>query len=72
MASLRAHDEVEPATFARLRAAVQPQHTLHDVIIWMAAEGGRPQIEHVVEQDEFTNDVVIRESEGVVLVYDCT
>lgn len=72
MPDLRAHGSVGPTVLARLAPLVRAQHTLADVVAWMAAAGGRPSIVHVVEQDEYTQDVVIRESEGVFLVYDCT
>ncbi|MEM7154695.1 MAG: hypothetical protein AAF799_17735 [Myxococcota bacterium] len=72
MLELRVHEKVEPTTEARLSGVVAHQHTLRDVVAWMAAAGGTPSIVTIIEQDEFTSDVVVRESDGVFLVYDCT
>ncbi len=56
---------------AQLEEAVQQQGTLSDVVRWMARVGGM-ELLLVVEQDEFTNDVVLQWCDGLYLIYDCT
>ncbi len=55
-----------------LAAQVVHQHTLHDVIAWMTTARPTPSIVAVIDQDEFTNDVVVRLSPERFLVYDST
>ena len=38
----------------------------------MARQSPPAALVRLVEQDEFTSDVVIRTADGIVLVYDCT
>lgn len=56
---------------AELERALAEHATLSDVVRWMAEVGG-VELVSIVEQDEFTNDVVLRWSDGLYLVYDCT
>jgi hypothetical protein len=44
---------------------------LHEVVAWMATHEPHPELIRIVEQDEFTLDVVLR-LEDVWLVYDCS
>jgi hypothetical protein len=44
---------------------------LHEVVAWMATHEPHPVLVRIVEQDEFTLDVVLR-LEDVWLVYDCS
>ncbi len=62
---------ISPALRTELEEALEEQGTLSDVIAWMARVGGM-EIVVVVEQDEFSNDVVLRWQEGLFLVYGCT
>ncbi len=55
----------------QLAQAVQQQATLSDVVAWMAQVGGM-ELLSIVEQDEFTSDVVLRWRADLFLVYDCT
>lgn len=56
-------------------ATVSDQEMLYEVVRWMATqtdtEGEGPELVEIVDQDEFTNDVVIA-CEDVWLVYDCS
>jgi len=54
-----------------LRLIVENQHMLHEVVAWMATGRPAPQLLKVVEQDEYTNDVVLT-LDDLWLVYDCS
>ncbi|NUP13969.1 MAG: hypothetical protein HOW73_48665 [Polyangiaceae bacterium] len=60
-------DEVE-----RIRSFVEPQGTLHDVVVAGLASTPERIVCKVVVQDEYTHDVVVRWSQGIYLVYDTT
>ncbi|MCA9712393.1 MAG: hypothetical protein KDK70_41540 [Myxococcales bacterium] len=60
-----------PAVRAELEACVADQATLADVVRWMGRAGDM-ELLAAVDQDEFTNDVVLRWRTGWFLVYDCT
>lgn len=61
-----------PGDRADLESALREQQLLADVVGWMArAEDGELELEAVHDQDEFTNDVVLRWGDRY-LVYDCT
>lgn len=53
-----------------LRTAVQHQNTLQSAVRWAFAEGYR--LVDVVDQDEFTRDVIFEMRPGLYLVYDAT
>jgi hypothetical protein len=71
-APLTDHAGLDDPEFARLQSVVSRQGMLHDVIAWFAVTAPTPTLISVVDQDEFTNDVVVRVRDGVYLVYDCT
>jgi len=54
-----------------LRAIAAGQCLLQHVVAWMGVCDPTPDIVKIVEQDEFTNDVVIAVSDAW-LVYDCS
>ena len=57
---------------APLRAITARQSMLHEVVAWMGIARPTPELISVTDQDEFTNDLVVRLNEGLYLVYDCT
>lgn len=60
------------STRAKTLAAVAArQHMLHEVVSWMGALSPTPELVTVIDQDEFTNDVVLR-LEDCWLSYDST
>ena len=56
---------------ATLRAITERQHMLHEVVGWMAASKPTPDLVKIVDQDEFTNDVVLALPD-CWLAYDCS
>jgi hypothetical protein len=60
------------ATLTAIRAFVEPQRTLHDVVV--AGLASRPErgVRAVIVQDEYTHDVVVRWDDDTYLVYDTT
>ncbi len=44
---------------------------LHEVVAWMATQKPAPRLAKVIDQDEFTNDVVL-ELDDLWLSYDCS
>lgn len=66
---LRGCDVPDPAA---LRAFLDGQSSLHDVVVAALARNPPLLIADVVVQDEYTHDVVLPWAEGVWLVYDTT
>lgn len=60
------------ATLAAIRAFVDPQRTLHDVVVAGLADRPERPVRAVVVQDEYTHDVVVRWDDETYLVYDTT
>ena len=71
MAKFEDRAALSPTRVAALSELTAPQHMLHEVVAWMATHEPHPEIIRIVEQDEFTLDVVLR-LEDVWLVYDCS
>ena len=67
---------LSPQTIAEIEAQLSDQENLKDVMTWaLSSPTGTfiPQVvADVIVQDEFTHDVVVPWSEGLVLVYDTT
>ena len=57
---------------AAIRAFVEPQRTLHDVVTAGLASRPERSVRAVVVQDEYTHDVVVRWDDDTYLVYDTT
>lgn len=60
------------ATLAAIRAFVEPQRTLHDVVVAGLASPPERGVRAVIVQDEYTHDVVVRWDDDTYLVYDTT
>jgi hypothetical protein len=71
MASFEDLARLDPSRAATLAEAVAAQHMLHEVVAWMATQGPDTELARIVDQDEFTNDVIVRLAD-VWLVYDCS
>lgn len=71
MAALEDLADLSPTRAGVLAEIVDQQHMLHEVVAWMATQSPSPEIEQIVEQDEFTLDVILR-LDDVWLVYDCS
>jgi hypothetical protein len=56
---------------AALAELTAPHHMLHQVVAWMAGHEPTPELARIVEQDEFSLDVVVSLGD-VWLVYDCS
>ena len=61
---------LSPAALRDLRSAVAKQNTLQSAVRWAFAAGY--QLVDVVDQDEFTRDVVFQAGPQHFLVYDAT
>ncbi len=59
-----------PEAMTALRKAVEAQNTLQTAVRWALAEGFR--LLDVIDQDEFTRDVVFEMEPEQYLVYDAT
>ena len=57
---------------ASITALFAAQRTMEDVVRWGLAQKPIRLVEHVLVQDEYTHDVVLRHASGVYLVYDTT
>ena len=61
---------------AQIEAAVSSQHNLKDMMAWALSHVGTvffpSVVSEVIVQDEFTHDVIVPRSDGLVLVYDKT
>jgi len=62
---------LSPERVGALAELTKEQHMLNEVVAWMATHQPRPEIIRIVEQDEFTLDVILR-LDDVWLVYDCS
>jgi hypothetical protein len=71
MASFEDRAELSATRVGELAELVKHQHMLHEVVAWTATHQPQPEIIRIVEQDEFTLDVVLR-LDDVWLVYDCS
>ncbi len=64
--------DLPTADRARIAALFRRQKTLEDVVRWGLAQKPVRLVERVVIQDEYTHDVVVRDTSGAYLVYDST
>ena len=71
MATFEDRAKLAPQRAAALSSILAHQHMLHEVVAWMGAQKPTPELVKVVDQDEFTNDLVLRLPD-VWLAYDCT
>lgn len=71
MASFEDLAALEPVRATELAAIVADQHMLHEVVAWMGRHQPTPDLVAIVDQDEFTNDVILA-LDSVWLVYDCS
>lgn len=71
MASFEDRARLSASRAGELAKLVGTQGMLHEVVAWMATCQPQPEIVRIVEQDEFTLDVVLR-LEDLWLVYDCS
>ena len=71
MASFEDFAGIGPEQAASLAAIVAEQSMLYEVVAWMGRHQPTPELVEIVDQDEFTNDVVIALDE-LWLVYDCS
>ena len=60
------------ARAAELASAIADHQMLHEVVAWMARVEPQPEIVRIVEQDEYSLDVVLRLEDDIWLVYDCS
>ncbi len=74
MSGLQLDDRVglDGATRTAIEAVVGGHATLQQVARWAFTSDPPREIVDVVTQDEFTNDVIVRWDDTLVLVYDCT
>jgi hypothetical protein len=63
---------VDRDVLAAVAETVAGHTSLAAVVAWTAAPRVPRKIEHILGQDEFTNDVVVAWGGGVYLVYDTT
>ena len=70
------HGRVAADVVAEIETAVSKQQNLRDMMSWALAQPVGTFISQVVSevivQDEFTHDVIVPRSDGLVLVYDTT
>jgi hypothetical protein len=72
------HVAVEPAgevpdrELARFRIALRDLRTLGPVLEWLRAQEPPRVVREIVNQDEYTHDVIVPWSERLVLVFDAT
>lgn len=71
MATFEDRAALPPARADALAELTAQQHMLHEVVAWMATHEPHPELIRIVEQDEFTLDVVLR-LDDMWLVYDCS
>jgi hypothetical protein len=69
---IEAVGEVDPGVLAELEGFVGSQRTLEDVTRWALFARPPKLIVSVIEQYEFTSDMVVRYAERAYLVYDST
>lgn len=62
--------QVDPSRLEALEQSIASHRLTEHVMRGLTALGG--ELEDVVEQDEFTIDLVVRLSDGLFLVYDTT
>ena len=74
MATFEDRAGLAPDRAAALARAVADHGMLHEVVTWMASVEPAPEIVRIVEQDEYSLDVVllVRGDRDVWLVYDCS
>jgi hypothetical protein len=70
MLSVEDRAGLSPADLRELRWAVRQQNTLQSAVQWAFAEGYT--LVDVIDQDEFTRDIVFRCGPQRYLVYDAT
>ena len=71
-----AHGHIEAAVREQIETQISKQQNLKDMMAWaLSLQRGTflPNVvSEVIVQDEFTHDVVVPRSDGLVLVYDTT
>jgi hypothetical protein len=74
--SVVTHGSIEAALLEQIEVQLSKQQNLKDMMAWALSQPNGtflPQIvSNVIVQDEFTHDVIVPRSDGVVLVYDTT
>jgi hypothetical protein len=74
--SVAKHGRIETAVLEQIEAQVSNQQNLKDMMTWALSSATGTFLPHVVSevivQDEFTHDVIVPRSDGLVLVYDTT
>lgn len=70
------HGRITDEVKARIQAEVSGQQNLKDMMAWALTQGSgvflSGVVSEVIVQDEFTHDVIVPRSDGLVLVYDTT
>jgi hypothetical protein len=70
------HGTITAEVKARIQAEVSSQQNLKDMMAWALSQGSSVflpgVVSEVIVQDEFTHDVIVPRSDGLVLVYDTT
>ena len=70
------HGKITAEVKARIQAEVSSQQNLKDMMAWALPQGSSVflpgVVSEVIVQDEFTHDVIVPRSDGLVLVYDTT
>ena len=70
------HGRITAEVKARIEAEVSGQQNLKDMITWALSQGSSVflpgVVSEVIVQDEYTHDVIVPRSDGLVLVYDTT
>ncbi len=70
------HGTITTAAKERIEAEVSGQQNLKDMMTWALSQPSGTFLQQVVSevivQDEFTHDVIVPRSDGLVLVYDTT
>jgi hypothetical protein len=74
--NLLTHGKIEAAVLEQIEGQVSNQQNLKDMMTWALSFPRGTFLPNVVSevivQDEFTHDVIVPRSDGVVLVYDTT
>lgn len=72
MLPLRDHVGLSPQARQQIEAATANHQILDRVVKWGLHSDPPRVVSNVVAQDEYTHDVVMRWSDELVLVYDCS
>ena len=74
--SVVTHGSIEASILEQIEVKVSNQENLKDMMAWALSQPRGTFLPHVVSdvivQDEFTHDVIVPRSDGLVLVYDTT